>query len=228
MLIYCMQVGKKHVKKFVGKSFSKRRRKRIRKADLDQSFKARFSAIIEAAEEIVRIEEPGKKRLVFVGQAMRSLFEAVRGLNQIDGTIPRRNVRYFVSPKMQSQYRVLASEKDIERFAEKFRNLGIVSSGITEYRVFDYRGTGITFQTIKYAIKKINPDAKILQVNQNKRGKLGLGIRKAQRIARPTEKDAEGILKGNKGLLDRTIYLAFQQKLHSYLAERLPRGKILG
>jgi len=221
---YPMQTKRKLAKKFGGKDLTKRlERKKIKISRPDRE---NCLNIINGAEAILRTENPEKKRLIFVGQGMRPLFEAVRGLNQIDGAIPRRNIRYFVS--LKSKHTLLGKKSQVRRTAKKIGKLGIVSNGIEEYLVFDYSGQGDTFRTIQKAIRKLKPRAKVSNLHQKSTGEVGRAILFAQNVSKPTVKDANANLSENPFLVHKNAYLSFQAMLHDYLRARLPRKKIFG
>jgi hypothetical protein len=132
------------LEKFVfGRKVSAGRRKRA-EARIEGK-RSYANAIFGGAETLLKIENPKESRLVFVGQAMRPLFEAVRGINEFEQVFPRRNIRYFVAPDGSFSFK-----NSVER--QK-----IVSNKMQRYYVIDFtsnEGEFGTFSKIKKAIKK--------------------------------------------------------------------------
>ncbi len=92
---------RKPAEKFVRRRFSERRIARIHgippknRANIEKV----FAASANAAEKLLqRLPLPRNGRMVFVGQAMFPLFEAVRAINEIEQVHQRRNITYFISP----------------------------------------------------------------------------------------------------------------------------------
>ncbi|MBU2100836.1 hypothetical protein KKG83_06605 [Candidatus Micrarchaeota archaeon] len=113
---------RKPVRKFIKWNSSKARRKRIEEVgrliasklgleheNLKKTPKAMskegikpyrifVNPIFRSAEQFLELGKTEKATFLFVGQGMRPLFEAVRGLNEIRSTFGRRKLKYFVTP----------------------------------------------------------------------------------------------------------------------------------
>ncbi len=150
---------------------------------------------------------------VFVGQAMRPLYEATIGIYGLQGGRPRKKFRYFVMPNRDMIRRnpeiLRAQLKKIIRAKSQFYVVDF------SYRSLTYANS--TFYLVSNAIKSINPGANVMPVNQN-HPLLGTGIKMAEHIPRPVGKDIHGKLRTGEHSNTR-FYLLFQKELTRHLRQ---------
>jgi hypothetical protein len=223
-----MAIERRPVKKFAQRTFSKARAARIKRVRVKATQKAAMPVIFNTAEKILHIENPRGTRLIFVGQAMRPLFEAVRAINQVEIVFPQRNIRYFISTArefaLDRDSGKMILKRRIGRISPVMQKLGIVSGGINTYCIFDFRSRGTTLDAITGAIKKIKPTAKVIEIDGDSK-EFGPGINAAEAMPKPTRKSSSGRLLPSADQELRNEYLAFQFELQKYLDERKAKKK---
>lgn len=183
--------------------------------------------IFHAAEQLHNIQRAPNSRLIFIGTAMRPLFEAVRGLNEIEQKGNRKDCRYFITPtshKMSER-----PEKYIPGLAAELIKRRIITPGKTEYYLVDWEFDGVTFAVLTKAIKQAMPAAKIHIISSRNIGTqktIAEGIKLAENLDRPTVKDSaldKTRLKAAERWIPRWRYLQFQLALQEWLATRMKK-----
>jgi len=142
--------ARKPIRKFTERKFSDARLKRIEEAEY--AFKEvaktitgkmpqlnRGLSIFDIGERFAKFQNPKKGTFIFVGQAMRPLFETVRAINEVEGANARKTFRYVVAPKAGTIF----SQDSIRELTRKIEESGIVSSKQNQYFVVDTSLEGI-------------------------------------------------------------------------------------
>lgn len=198
-------------KKWVARKFSEKRMHAMEPFGASISWK-NYEPIFNSAEVFLRMPIPARSRMLFLGQGMRPLFEAIRGINELTKTMPRASIRYIVIPENRKP----DWDKSVMVLAKKLEQLKIASKKLDKYFIVDNVDTGVTLEIIKKAILQINPKAEIQKMRTPF---MDAGINLSDEAPRPTKKDSSGNLLPREK--ERTLgFLAFQKALQDYLNKR--------
>ncbi len=203
---------KRALRKWVGRDYGKRLGS-LRNSTATYRSVFEVDSIFRAAELLVKHGKQNKGMFIFIGQGMRPLFESVRAVNEKERAISRKRLKYVVTPKST---RVFSAE-NIETVKQKLLERKIVTTKQNTYFLVDVSFDGYTKRVITQAIREINPNATVIDMEKEK-GIIGEGIRVADgKIPVPTNKNWAT---GNVSRGDGSSYLEFQQALQDYLKTR--------
>lgn len=180
--------------------------------------------IFDAAEGILDTINPDNTKLIFIGQRMRPLFEAVRAINEVRRRFKRRDVVYVVTPKSPDHLYDGHEEKKemyplhIARNVIPVLNSKGFSKGTPNVYIFDWELFGIQREGIEKAVLELNPKANITQINQHSEV-FGEGIGKSEDIDVPTSKDYFGKIGDGIDQERKDKYLLFQKALQEYISK---------
>ncbi len=201
--------------------------------------------IFETAERLIGRAD-SKTAIVFVGQGMRPLFESVRAINELNKTVPAKNLIYVVTPefsyKSAGHHIKAAGKASLAGTAEGGRaieehRVALVKNRLLKHKrgiakkkrilIVDYRAPefsiGSNMRTIKDAIKSINPSTEVIELAREE--SLSYGIYTAEHLKHPTTKDFDGNLSRSENKLERDEYLLFQRELQKYLTGKKKKTK---
>jgi len=216
-------VRRKPVKKFVSWKFSEERLERIKRVAQGKGATERHHSIyqdkklheliFQGAERFFNEKFPKNARFLFVGQGMRPLFEAVRGLNEIEQTFLRKSLRYIVSPR-----KLDSSDSSLkEKFCQELLRRKLIPKGRKTFYIVDVTtDKKQTFKAICNAIKSINPEAVVELISQNH--SVNFGVNYSESLQRPTFREGRKIFRSLDEYADS--YLWFQKALQDYLKKK--------
>lgn len=208
------------VDKWANRKFSDERLERINRTKRDiftDIIQSRVKTICATAEDMLADAKRQNATIIFIGQGMRPLFEAARGLNEINRTIPRKNLRYLVTPKIFEPFL-----KHKTRFESKIKEIiadkKVVPKGKRNVFVVDFVSFGRTLEAAKQAIESINSES-IIYTLSSEDSRFGLGITAADRLPRPTKKQSitGDLQEAPFSELNKDTYLVFQKLLQEYI-----------
>lgn len=243
---------RKPVKRFVEWTFSKKRLNRIKQAEKEYDkeslklpdptilrresshkrplFREGAGRIFTTAEKLLEAELKVKsmvdssRKIIFIGQAMRPLFEAVRGLNEVWQAFPRKNLKYVVTPtRVWFGKEIVKSEytQQVSKISETLKRRNIIPKGKCDIFIIDYRIGGILFKAIYEAIREINPQAKLSMFSQD--SFFGEGILAAEKlIPKPTVKEnkASKTQLNASDEIKRSQYILYQKLMQDWLEKK--------
>jgi hypothetical protein len=178
--------------------------------------------IFQTAQALLDVVSPGT-RLIFPATGMRPLFDAVRGLNEIQRKLPRKNISY---PLTNISRRLPTSQADIQRIQKQIKR--IPENGRAKYLLIDCVMDGKTRDAIHQALTTINPHIQLqtvgkseqtstIQLTNGQTVNIGKGVLKSDMYARPTEKTLQGKLQPSQRTAE---YLQYQQLLEKWLNQK--------
>lgn len=183
-----------------------------------QNMYSEYAPIFHASEKLFDMKRTDDSRFIFLGMAMRPLFETIRGLNEQSSRFPRNDFRYFVSPPPEN-----ISEGGrglIDAVKRTLIQRHIVTKGKSTYYLVDYRFEGRTFRLLSIAIKEISPNATIHPIDSYHLNVVGRGIQYAEGMKRPTVKEYEGGKMRLRFSGTSKNYMEFQYSLQEWLKEK--------
>src|SRR3989338_5019347 len=206
---------RKSLKKWVERDYEKRLTERgLNKPSKLHISVFKIDAVFQAAEELVKYGRQNRGQFIFLGQSMRPLFESVRSLNEIERAVPRRNLKYIVTPKSSR----VNFQRDVETVKQNLLQRKVASEKQNTYFIVDVSFVCYTKKVVTEAIKRINPNAVVIDMQK---GVIGEGIIAADaNLTVPTNKHWRTAKVSPGQQHQRDHYLVFQQALQDYLKER--------
>ncbi|MDD5147962.1 MAG: hypothetical protein PHH08_00685 [Candidatus ainarchaeum sp.] len=217
--------------------YARRLRRKIRPAGLtdDRDLLAFIHKSIVFGESLLSKMRSGeiKGKVIFLGRGMHPLFEAVSALNNAEGLVPRRRIRYFIFPRM---YPARPFYNPGEAVAN-LKRLKIVDGKTKDFTIVDYTFGGHTLQDFEKELKRAEPNSKTRIVTQqnnpfgaaNSAEAIFLSdryISKPTGLSRQARSKTRTVEPSSGGLVGpRTKYLRLQAEIKYAIEERMQKAK---